>query len=138
MQRRQRKVTSSILLTVMLAVGPLNAQVVFACSMMDAVFHDNRCCDEHKDCADQDYDEPLEKERDPCCERFVELSVDHELPHFLKPIEVRTDVDPPLLVAAIDLSVSACPTTTIVRIEGNIAVCSHGSNTYLTTQRLRI
>jgi len=70
----------------MLIVAPLNAQVAFACSMMDSTFHHECCCEVHDACSGPDSREALEKERDPCCERSVEIGVAHDAQDVLKPI----------------------------------------------------
>jgi len=135
---RQRKNHSLILLAVMLIVAPLNAQVAFACSMMDSTLHDECCGEAHDACSGPDCREALEKERAPCCERSVEIGVAYEAQSVLKTMEVRSDVDPTPLLAAIDYSVPARLSAFLAPIECHALVRDYGSYTYLTTQRLRI
>ncbi len=135
---RQGKNHCPILLAVMLIVAPLNAHVAFACNMMDTMFRGECCCEAPDACLDSVCAEVLEKERAPCCERSVEIGVAYEAQSVLKTIEVRSDVDPPPLLAAIDYFVPARLSAFVAPIECHVLVRDYGSATYLATQRLRI
>ncbi len=135
MTSRKPTIIRPILLVLMLVAGPLHAQTLFACAMMDEVMEDC-CCDESEDRV------ALETKYVPCCEQSVELRFDlssDEASVVIKPIEIRSDVDPP----------PAIPLETIasLRIDRVVAIVPHraircpqepGTNTYLVTQRLRI
>jgi hypothetical protein len=132
------------LLLLVLAVGPLQAQTVFACAMMDTVMHDECCCDDHKtddDCAVSKCDS-LESSEVPCCERSVEVSVDQEAGQhapLVKPPDIRSDVDPPPgLVTSFDALFPPQPFLAPRDFHFPTVAAQSGSDTYLVTQRLRI
>jgi len=135
----------AVLLLMTFAVGPLQAQSVFACAMMDEVMHGECCCVGHKsdeDCADAGCDGALSSSDEPCCERSVEISLDEEALQdvsVIKPAEVRSDVDPPTaIVASIDEIVPP-QLRVAVRAASSLPDVAHsGSDIYLITQRLRI
>ncbi len=133
------------LLLLVLIIGPLQAQTVFACAMMDTVMHNACCCDDHKvdeDCVDSGCDAMLESSEGPCCERSVEVSVDEDTRQstpIVKSVEVRSDVDPP---PAIVVSLDVIATPQLIAVRGVFKPLpipgQSGSDTYLITQRLRI
>lgn len=132
---RKPTIIRSILLVLMLVAGPLQAQTLFTCAMMDAVMED--CC-----CDEMDSRDALESTSEPCCEKSVELRFDpasDETSVVIKPIEVRSDVDPP---PAIPLeAIVSLPVDRFVVIVPHCALRSAqdpGTDTYLVTQRLRI
>ncbi len=144
MQLTSRKLRTVLTLLV-LVIGPLQAQSVFACSMMDEVMHGECCCVGHKtdkDCIDADCEGAAQSGASPCCERSVQITIDEEAradTPIVKPIEVRSDVDPPpaliassSLIALPSLTAVLCPVQTIPREPHS------RSDTYLITQRLRI
>jgi len=131
-------------LAFLLATGPLQAQIVYACSVMDTVMHGKCCCDDTGDCPASDCDDSYTSSEDaPCCEQTVEFTNDEQASQAVIPAsqksEIKSDVDPPApavlnsdwIVAPrihsslFDLSLSDEPVIT-------------GKNTYLITQRLRI
>ncbi len=125
-----------ILLALLLLVGPLHAQTLFACNMMEEVVQDECCCDEP-----QHNDEQATEPPEFCCEESVELSIeysDERVAPSSKHIDVRSDVDPPQAFAVcgqypvqISTALPSYPTVKISRSSG-------GTRTYLNTQRLRI
>lgn len=134
-----------MLLLLVLVVGPLQAQTVFACAMMDTVMHGECCCEDHEvneDCLDSDGDATLEFSPGPCCERSVEVSIDEDARQdspVVKPVEVRSDVDPPQ--AIITSSDALIPPQSVVApgVFQPLPIAGQsGSRTYLITQRLRI
>ena len=135
----------TLLTLLLMVVGPLQVQNVFACSMMDEVMHGECCCVGHKsdqDCIDADCDSAADSRSEPCCERSTQVIIDHEAQQdvpVVKPVEIRSDVDPPpaLVCAYIAFlkppSCAAYATAWLASRER----CS-ASDTYLVTQRLRI
>jgi hypothetical protein len=131
------------LLLLLLAIGPLQAQAVFACAMMDTVVQDECCCEHHEvaeGCADH-YCDSTSGSAQPCCERSVELGVDEDAADAatVKPTEVRSDADPPPALLSVPEAItdsipSAAP--------GAYSRCppsdESGSDLWLVTQRLRI
>ena len=70
MLRQNKTFTRSMLLALMLVIGSVQAHASYFCSMMDTVIH-NDCC-----CADSEIDEMVLTDREPCCEKSVELGID--------------------------------------------------------------
>lgn len=129
----------------LLAVGPLQAQTIYACAMMDTVVQDGCCCEAPEiedDCANPDCNTTLESSENRCCERSVNVTVDQEAGQdtlTVKPAEVRSDVDPPqALVCSSD---ALCPRRPLPTqgVAGRLPDTGQsGSDTWLLTQRLRI
>lgn len=133
-----------VLLLGVLIVGPLQAQSVFACAMMDEVMHEC-CCVGHKtdeDCASADCDGAVDANTDPCCERSVTISIDEEARQdapIVKPVEVRSDVDPPAGILATISDFNLLPRRVALRVDSSPPdLCKSRADTYLITQRLRI
>lgn len=134
----------TFLLLCLLAIGPLQAQVAFACAMMDTVVHDDCCCDDHgaeTDCLRAECGSPPDAEQAPCCDLSVEIGVDQETrqhtPSF-KPLDQRLDVDPPpALVAILDIF-PASQASAPAEHSFDQDVLRTGSDTWLVTRRLRI
>lgn len=133
------------LLLCLLVVGPLQAQIAFACEMMDTVFQDDCCCDEpavDTDCLRADCGATGEAEPTPCCEVSVGISLDHQAQQdtpTLKPPDQQRDVDPPpVLVAAFDdpLLAPQSPAPKVYFFDR--APLPVASDTFLVTRRLRI
>lgn len=135
----------ALLFLLLFVVGPLQAQSVFACPMMDKVVHGDCCCvgsNEDKDCVDATCEAALLAGPDPCCDQSVELSLDTDArldTPLLKPVEVSSAVDPPpaILVVYFDFL--------LPQLEARVPVFTtfpevsySGTDTYLITQRLRI
>lgn len=145
MQRRKRPFIRPLLLVLMLVLGPLHAQTVFACAMMDTVMHGECCCAGHKsdeDCIDSGCDGAVNSNNDPCCERSVEVSVDEDARQdtpILKSVEVRSDADPPqAIVTSFDDIAPPQRRAAEFLFQSLPDVRHSGSDTYLITQRLRI
>ncbi len=124
----------------LLLAGPLQAQQMFACGMMDAVFLDECCCEDHNHCSDSDSSDALTPENQ-CCEVSIELGFSDEIngeTGVIKSVEIRSDVDPPVAI----LIASEQWVNPIRFAEINNYYTSppdsQGSNTYLVTRRLRI
>lgn len=133
------------LLLLLLAIGPLQAQTIFACVMMDTVMHDPCCCDEHsaaEDHGESDRDVVLDSSAEPCCKRSVQVTIDQDARQdtpIRKSAEVRSDVDPPqALVSSIDALFPPHPLLTPSLFNRLPAAGHSGSDTWLITQRLRI
>ena len=135
----------SLLLLLMMTVGSLQSKTVFACAIMDAVMLDECCCDNHeadKDCVDSSCNAMLDPGQGSCCDRSTEVGINEDSLQdspVVKPVEIRSDVDPPL--AIIDYSFD-----TLVPLNSTVALVIHSqpdtglssADTYLITQRLRI
>jgi hypothetical protein len=81
MWRFKRTFIRPLLLALLLVMGPVHAQVVFACAMMDmAVQGECDCCDHEngKACVDSDCDMAVDSGDGPCCEQSVEFSLDDD------------------------------------------------------------
>lgn len=144
---KSKKLSSSrvVLLLFVLVVGPLQVQSVFACPMMDEVMHGECCCVGHKadeDCVNADFAGAVEANTDPCCERSVTISIDEEArqdARIVKPVEVRSDVDPPTGIVATLPDRNLLPRRVAHLLDFSPpAPFKSGSDTYLITQRLRI
>lgn len=128
-------------LIILLLVGPLQVQQVFACGMMDATFYDDCCCEDHNNCANADCSDAITTENNTCCEESIELNFNNEANEELtviKSVEIRSNVDPPpAIVFAVE------PLVEPIRFLKTSDLYSSppyslGSNTHLITQRLRI
>lgn len=130
-----------LLLTLLLALGPLQAQAAYACAMLDAVVHGDCCCgDAGPDDTGKALDAPVGG--DPCCERSVGVTIDGlgspDTPA-LHAGEVRSGLDPPDAAIA-----PPVPFPTLARLAGPSRAALRGAAThtdtplYLTTLRLRI
>jgi hypothetical protein len=113
--------------------------------MMDTVMHDECCCDNHevhKDCVDASCDAAPGSSQDPCCERSLEVSLDEDARQdspITKPVEVRSDVDPPLAIVASTDGLARPQSVASYVVFAPFDFTAHaGSDTYLITQRLRI
>lgn len=134
-----------MLLLLILVVGPLQAQSMFVCSMMDTVMYGDCCCIGHKvdqDCIDADCEGEVEASASPCCDRSVGISVDEEARQdipVVKAVEVRSDVDPPPAIAPSITEIEPRHLATASRVDYlPYLVCHSGTDIYLITQRLRI
>lgn len=144
---RSRKSSSlrSLLLLCLLAIGPLQAQVAYACAMMDTVFHDDCCCGDSLDQTDllpAEQATTADGERIPCCEVSVEITVDQETrqhtPTF-KPPDQQPDLDlPPALVAIFDRAPLSLFRVASYAHFLEYRTADAGSDTWLLTRRLRI
>lgn len=142
--RSRFRTIRAVLTVLVLVIGPLQAQSVFACSMMNEVMHGECCCVGHKtdqDCVDADCKGAPQSVASPCCERSVQFTFDEEAradTPIIKSIEVRSDVDPPqYLIASSSL---APPSLTVVirSVQTSPREFHSRSDTYFITQRLRI
>ena len=139
MNLHRRSIIQTLLL--FLLIGPLEAQQLFVCEMMDTTFLNDCCCEEHKNCADTDCSDSITTESNTCCEVSIELNINHEAYDELtviKSVEVRSNVDPPpvIVYAVKQLAEPVCIIET--RDVYSSPPYKLGTNTYLTTQRLRI
>ncbi len=137
MRRLRKRLVRPLLFALILVLGPLNAQTIFACMMMGGAELETCCCDDQVP-AIVDFDDQQES----CCEIRVELRVETSSEQdspTTKPAEVRSDVDPPsaLLVAYTPDPRFARALTISHQLQNRESQYSR-SQTYLTTLRLRI
>lgn len=137
MRRLRKRLVRPLLFALVLVLGPLNAQTVFACMMMGGVELETCCCDDHEPAILNFADG-----EEPCCETSVDLRIEPSLEHqnpITKPVEVRSDVDPPLAILVAN-AIDPRPerALTIAHRKQNWSSHNPGSQTYLLTQRLRI
>ena len=124
----------------LLLVAPLQAQQVFACGMLDTIFLDDCCCEDHNDSVDSDSGDAITYD-EQCCEKSIQISFNIDANSeidVLKSVEIRSDVDPPVeVVLATEQWVEPIRFTETSNLYTNPPNRT-GSNTYLITQRLRI
>ena len=145
MQQRKQTIIHPLLLVLMLVIGPVHAQAVLACAVMDKVMHDDCSCDDYtrdEDCVDSSFDATVDSDSDQCCELSAELNIDEDAKQdkpIVKPAEMRSDADQPLsIVASIDL-IEAPRAVAVLHVIQSVPTLSRfGSDIYLITQRLRI
>lgn len=128
-------------LIILLLVGPLQAQQVFQCDMMDAAFYDDCCCDDHNNCTDSDCDKVEDSNKIPCCDEAVELSINDktaDISKAIKSLEFRTGIDPPAQIILKQNNLLQLSDTFTFQTYPKILIHHAGSDTYLITQRLRI
>ena len=145
MHWHKHKFVRALLLALLLVTGPLHAQIVTACAMMETAAHcECACCDhsEHKPCPEPGCDTAIDSGGEPCCQQSVELGFDDDGDQRTpgaKPAEMRTDADRPQIVVA-SLELVAAPH--VVALRGDVQSLPppgrDGSDIYLITQRLRI
>lgn len=131
------------LLLLFLVIGPLQAQTIFACAMMDTVVYDQCCCEDHEraeTCTNPECDPALDSPT-PCCEQSVEIGVDADSGRdaTIKQAELRFDADPPpALLSSLERFLAPhalLGPDTFPRLP---AAGQSGSDTWLVTRRLRI
>ncbi len=137
MRRLRKQLVRPLLFALVLVLGPLNAQTVFACMMMGGVELETCCCGDHEPAI---LDSADGEER--CCEASVDLRIEPSLEQqnpITKPVEVRSDVDPPLAILVAN-AIDPRPDRALAIAHRTQNRSSHnrGSQTYLLTQRLRI
>ena len=130
MLRFKRSFVRPLLLALMLVIGPVHAQAVYACAMMDM---DMAAHDECPSCAHGD---------DSCCERSVEICIDEDDRQTIpsaKSAEMRADPDRSQSIGAWFDPIEP-PQVVAIRglVRSLLTPGRVGSNIYLITQRLRI
>lgn len=144
-KHRRPSSVRTLLLLCLLVIGPLQAQIAFACEVMDTVVHGDCCCYDPKvdtDCLRAECGPPADAEQVPCCEVSVDINLDQEArqhtPAF-KPPDQRLDVDPPpaLITTFDEQFLPARPAAPRARLFDR-ALLQTGSDTFLVTRRLRI
>jgi hypothetical protein len=131
----------SLLLLLILVVGPLQAQTVFVCVTMDMVMNVSDSCKTNQDCINMDLDDVLDLNQDPCFEQSIVLSINQDLQQNIPAINsvVESDVDPPQAISTTLDRVFPPQTVLVFVVFPRINLPGQSSsNTYLITQRLRI
>lgn len=127
-------------LVFLLLVGPLQAQQIYSCGMMDAVFLDDCCCEDHNHCSESDSSDELTP-KNQCCEKSIQLTFNDDANSdvsIVKSVEVRSDVDPPAEVVIAEEQWEEPIPIKAIRFHYIRLSDSQGSKTYLVTQRIRI
>lgn len=136
----------ALLFLFMMTIGSLQAKTVFTCAMMGTdIFHEC-CCDGNsadKDCADHGCNVMLGPNKGACCDKSIEISINadetKQSASFVKPTEIRSDVDPPQAIITNFFNILVSPHSAVALVVHSQPIASlSGSNTYLITQRLRI
>jgi hypothetical protein len=135
MLNKSRKLRSTVVLALLLVAGPLQAQVLFDCGMM-GVMLEECCCDDLDGAKDHTVSHV---EANPCCEQVVEVRADPDAPDVVKPVEVRSDVDPPTSIVSCSFVLSPSVVFRHLNVQwDDHSQLAAGRQAYLTTQRLRI
>ena len=141
MNRRNKSFLRPLLLLLILVVGPLQAQTVFACVTMDMVMNVVDSCKANQDCVNMDLDDVLDVSQNPCFEQSIVLSINQDLQQNIPAINsvVESDIDPPQAIATtLDRIFPPQHVQVLVVFPHTNFSGQSGSNTYLITQRLRI
>lgn len=132
---------AAVMLALAILTGFMQVQTVYACAMMDQVFHGQCCCEDEHPCADLGCDDTLSSATENCCEVSVDINVSRdELNTSVSRDQVRSDVDPPGAKATLDTQPSAFLALSAAGhhwpVTGAFQLAAQ--QTYLLTQRLRI
>ncbi len=141
MNRRNKSFLRPLLLLLILVVGPLQAQTVFACLTMDMVMNNANNCKTNQDCVYMDFDDVLDLNQSPCFEQTIVLSINQDIQQNIPIINsvVESDVDPPQpMGTTLDFVFQQQSVLAFVVFPLSTLPGQSGSNTYLITQRLRI
>ncbi len=153
MFRLNKLLLRTLLLMLMLFVGPLHAQILYACTEIeksvdmamhntqDMAKHSTNLCNAHQDCVNLDCEGALDSNEGLCCEGSAALSINPDLQQNLPAInlvELESDVDPPQATVTTLSLFSPTQIFAIPVVSPRINSGQPGSNTYLITQRLRI
>ena len=145
MYQRKPNFIRPLLLVLMLVIGPVHAQNVLTCAVMDMVMHSDCFCDgdkRDKACMDSSFDIAADSDDAPCCEHSVNLTSDEDARRanpIVKPTGVHADVDQSqTIVASFDV-IESRRALAIPRVIQSVPTPSRSSSDiYLITQRLRI
>ena len=138
-------------LALLAVAGPLQAQLIYACSVMEQSFQGSCCCEDlnqahdplaAQDCLGGSAGSPELVER-PCCDTDLEISVSQDAEDgVLGPSQHTRDANPdppqPIAVLPSDSPVVLAPRTATSHAAGVLVPWQAGTATYLLTQRLRI
>lgn len=131
------------LLLALLAAGPLQAQTVMLCEMLDLAQQDTCCCHDPQPARECEDAEPAPAPRhsgDDCCDEVVELSfAPEENSGVAIPSAPRADPDPPDLIT--QWPAPPVPAASAAALPVTWAASSpspNGSRLYLLTERVRI
>lgn len=136
----------AVFLTLLALAGPLQAQLIYACNVMEQSFQSSCCCEDvnqahvpASNCVPSG-----ELTEQPCCDTDLELTVSPDsADSALGPSHVTRDTDPdppqPVAVLPVDLPAVLAPRTVASHAAAGASLpWSAGTATYLLTQRLRI
>ena len=136
----------AVLLTLLTLAGPLQAQLIYTCNLMEQSFQDSCCCEDlnqtrvpASNCV------PCgEVTEQPCCDADLELTVSQDAADSaLTASHATRDADPdppqPVAVLPVDLPAVLTPRSVASHAAAGASLpWSAGTATYLLTQRLRI
>jgi hypothetical protein len=136
MIRPSKHTVRAILLSLMLIVGSVQADVTYFCGMMNTAMHDDCCC------ADAEVDHMMLDDTEPCCEKSVDLLVDTitgQVPAAAQVTKFESDADPPDVFDFVFSITTLFPATSVAfQSSSEQFLRDDGSAIYLTTLRLRI
>ena len=153
MCRYSKSLLRTSLLMLMFSVGPLHAQILYACAQIekasslaihntsDASKHNADTCNAHQSCVNIDCDNALNSSQGRCCEESAVLTINPDLQQNIPAInlaEVESDVDPPHVISTMPGSFLSRQVFATSIVSPRINSGQSGSNTYLITHRLRI
>ena len=138
-------------LLLMLAAGPLQAQTVLLCEMMEVPRQETCCCHDAETAREADADTDTTCDRpschttpraqvNGCCDQAVEVSFEpDDASPITKPPMDRADLNLPIpLLVAFELQPPPSPPVRIVTPPRVSVATSLGTHLYLRTERLRI
>jgi hypothetical protein len=148
-----KSLLKQFLLILMLFVGPLHAQIIFACAKIektagsvmhitsDMAKHNTNLCNDYKECVNLDCENTLNSNEGPCCDGAAALSISPDLQQNIPAIKfvgVESDVDPPQVIFTTLGFFFPSQTIAMSIVPQRISSDQSSSNTYLITKRLRI
>jgi hypothetical protein len=154
MCQHNRSFSRALLLLLILVVGPLQTQILYACAEIERAVsmtahnasdmdtHSTSLCNGHEECISIDCNAAFDSSQSLCCEESSVISINQDLQQNIPILSlmVESDIDPP---QATDTThdifffqkhiISAFVVFSSFNLSGQ-----PGSNTYFITRRLRI
>jgi hypothetical protein len=146
MDQRKRDFIRPLLLILTLVLGPVQAQIVLACPVMDTVMQNGCLHDDHdssEECTNTVPGAAAESGDDPCCEQLVKISSDEDTGQAV-PIVKPAEVHPPgaghpqAIFTSFYIVEPPQPLELTGADQRAPSTVWSDSDTYLITQRLRI
>jgi len=152
MCQHNRSSSRVLLLLLILVVGPLQAQILYACAeieraagmahnVSDMDTHNTDLCNSHEECINIDCNAAFDSSQGLCCEESSVISINQDLQQNIPILSlmVESDIDPPQTTDTThDIFFQKQITSAFVVFSSFNLSGQSGSNTYLITRRLRI